>query len=174
MILVASAWLIATCILLIVGRLLTHGQSIWRARVSPLGYVWSPHVATTIMGLSFLVAFATVGAWSYTDTLAALARGTSFDVPLSSLLFIALFLGALIGGWTTDMSRNKLPKGARPGHCLLGGALMGVGATLVPGGNDSLLLIGMPLLLPYAWVAFASMCLTIYIATLIAWKKAGP
>lgn len=174
MILVASAWLIATCILLIVGRLLTHGQSIWRARVSPLGYVWSPHVATTIMGLSFLVAFATVGAWSYTDTLAALARGTSFDVPLSSLLFIALFLGALIGGWTTDMSRKKLPKGARPGHCLLGGALMGVGATLVPGGNDSLLLIGMPLLLPYAWVAFASMCLTIYIATLIARKKAGP
>ena len=52
------------------------------------------------------------------------------------------------------------------------GGLMGVGATLVPGGSDGLILIGMPLLWPYAWIAFASMCITIYIATLLAQPNA--
>ena len=42
-----------------------------------------------------------------------------------------------------------------------GGLLMGWGSLLIPGSNDGLILIGMPLLWPYAWVAFAVMCLTI-------------
>ena len=46
-------------------------------------------------------------------------------------------------------------------NCFAGGALMGWGSLLIPGGNDGLILIGMPLLWPYAWVAFATMCLTI-------------
>lgn len=167
-VLMASAWLMSICIVLLFARLLMHGRNIWRASVVPMGYVWSPHLATTVMGLSFLVVLITVGNWSYTDTLAALARGTESNWALSLLLFTALFLGALIGGWTTGMSGSTLPKGAPAWRCLIGGILMGVGAALVPGGNDSLLLIGMPLLLPYAWVAFASMCVTIYIATVIA------
>jgi len=168
-VLMASAWLMSTCIVLLVARLLMHGQSIWRASVQPMPSVWSPYVATTVMGLSFLVVLVTVGSWSYTDTLAALVRGTAFDWALSLLLFTALFVGALIGGWTTDMSGSGLPKGAPAWRCLIGGILMGAGAALVPGGNDSLLLVGMPLLLPYAWIAFASMSVTIYIATVIAW-----
>lgn len=169
-VLMASVWLMSTCVVLLIARLLMHGQNIWRASVLPMRYVWSPHVATTVMGLSFLVVLVTVGSWSYTDTLAALARGTAFDWSLSLLLFTALFLGALIGGWTTGVSGSGLPKGAPAWRCLIGGTLMGVGAAWVPGGNDSLLLIGMPLLLPYAWVAFASMCITIYVATVIAWS----
>ena len=176
-VLMASMWLMSICIVLLVARLLMHGRNIWRASVVPMGYVWSPHLATTVMGLSFLVVLMTVGNWSYTDTLAALARRNAFNWALNLLLFTALFLGALIGGWTAGMSGSRLPKGAPAWRCLIGGALMGVGAALVPGGNDSLLLIGMPLLLPYAWVAFASMCMTIYIATVIAWtggKQARP
>ena len=176
-VLMASAWLTSICIVLLFARLLMHGRNIWRASVVPMGYVWSPHLATTVMGLSFLVVLMTVGNWSYTDTLAALARGTASNWALSLLLFTALFLGALIGGWTTGMSGSRLPKGAPAWRCLIGGMLMGVGAALVPGGNDSLLLIGMPLLLPYAWMAFASMCVTIYVATVIAWaggKQARP
>jgi len=169
-VLMASAWLVAMCVILLVARLVMHGKSIWRASVVPMGYVWSPHVATTIMGLAFLVVLLTVGSWSYTDTLAALARGATFDLTISLLLFNALFLGALVGGWTTDASAVSLPKGAPPTRCLLGGGLMGIGAALVPGGNDSLILVGMPLLLPYAWLAFASMCITIYIATFVAWR----
>ena len=38
---------------------------------------------------------------------------------------------------------------------------MAFGSLLIPGGNDGLILVGMPLLWPYAWAAFATMCLTI-------------
>ncbi|WP_208456933.1 YeeE/YedE thiosulfate transporter family protein [Lysobacter solisilvae (ex Woo and Kim 2020)] len=169
--LVASAWLIAACGVLLTVRLLTHGRGLWRTRITPLRYVWSPHVATTILGLCFLIAFVTVGAWSYTDTLGGLARGMTSRLVPSLLLFLALFTGALIGGWTTDASGANLPKGAPARNCLLGGGLMGAGAALVPGGNDGLILIGMPLLWPYAWTAFASMCVTIYMATLFAHAK---
>ena len=171
-ILIASAWLMTACIVLFIVRLLTHGRSIRRTGIKPLRYIWSPHVATTIIGLSFLVAFVTVGGWSYTDTLAGLARGTTFEVMPSLLLFLALFTGALIGGWTAGASGIKPPKAATVGRCLIGGGLMGVGAALIPGGSDGLILIGMPLLWPYAWIAFASMCITIYIATLLARPKA--
>ena len=37
----------------------------------------------------------------------------------------------------------------------------GMVSLLVPGQNDGLILIGMPLLWPYAWVAFLMMCLAI-------------
>ena len=38
---------------------------------------------------------------------------------------------------------------------------MGWGSLLIPGGNDGLILVGMPLLWPYAWVSFATMCAAI-------------
>ena len=46
-------------------------------------------------------------------------------------------------------------------RCLVGGVLMGWGSLLLPGGNDGLILVGMPLGWPYAWLAVAIMCLTI-------------
>ena len=50
---------------------------------------------------------------------------------------------------------------------------MGVGTMLIPGSNDGLILVGMPLLRPYAWAAFASMCLAIYAATRVASLASG-
>jgi hypothetical protein len=38
---------------------------------------------------------------------------------------------------------------------------MGAGTLLIPGSNDGLVLVGMPLLRPYAWLAFATMVLSI-------------
>ena len=45
-----------------------------------------------------------------------------------------------------------------------GGALMGAGSSLIPGSNDGLIPVGLPLLRGYAWLAFASMCATILLA----------
>ena len=42
----------------------------------------------------------------------------------------------------------------------------GLGQPALPGGNDGLILVGMPLAWPYAWLAFATMCVTIAIAQL--------
>ena len=50
---------------------------------------------------------------------------------------------------------------------------MAWGGLLVPGSNDGLILIGMPLLLPYAWAAFLAMCGAIAAARLLR-DAAGP
>ncbi|GAB3093438.1 YeeE/YedE thiosulfate transporter family protein [Lysobacter terrae] len=155
-------WLAALFILTLAMRLVTHGWQIWRTGSGPLRYIWSPHIATTVSSIAFLVAFLTVGGWSYTQTLGELARGDTVDAMRDSMLFAALLVGAGLGGWTAGL-RPRVPNAARIGRCLIGGGLMGIGAALIPGGSDSLILVGMPLLWPYAWLAFASMCVTIYI-----------
>ena len=60
----------------------------------------------------------------------------------------------------------------RPGwvsavRCLLGGLLLGLGGSLVPGANDGLIMLGLPLLYPHAWIAFASMLVTIVAALML-------
>lgn len=162
-VLAARAWLAVVCMLLFAALLFAHGRAIRQKGVAPLAHIWSPHTATTIIGITSLVASVTVGPWSFTDTLAGLARGTSFDLVPRLLLFVALLAGALLGGWTAGRLRRVAPTAASVSRCLAGGAMMGLGGALIPGGNDSLILIGMPLLLPYAWLAFVSMCVAIYI-----------
>ena len=49
---------------------------------------------------------------------------------------------------------------------------MGWGSLLIPGSNDGLILLGLPLLLPYAYLAFATMCATIG-ATMLALHRLG-
>jgi toxin CptA len=102
-----------------------------------------------------------VGAWAYTDVLAELARGMMHSLLARALLLLCLLLGAVLGGWTAGRFRHTPIGPAAVFRCLAGGVLMGWGSLLIPGGNDGLILVGMPLLWPYAWVAFATMCVSI-------------
>jgi len=45
--------------------------------------------------------------------------------------------------------------------------MMACGSLLIPGSNDGLILIGMPLLWPYVWSGFVTMCISIAIAQLV-------
>jgi uncharacterized membrane protein YedE/YeeE len=123
--------------------------------------VWSPHAATTVIGVTFVAMLLLVGAWAYTDALAELARGMSASVAAKSVLLVALLLGAVLGGWTAGLVRPSRPSLSQLACCFAGGVLMGWGSLLLPGGNDGLILVAMPLAWPYAWLAFATMCLTI-------------
>jgi uncharacterized membrane protein YedE/YeeE len=123
--------------------------------------VWAPHAATGVIGVTFVIILLLVGVWAYTDVLAQLARGMSMRLALGVLFLLALYVGALIGGWTAGRLRAMRPTLAGVAKCLAGGALMAWGTLLIPGSNDGLILIGMPLLRPYAWMAFATMCVTI-------------
>ena len=128
---------------------------------------WSPHTATTVIGVTFLFMLLLVGAWAYTDALAELAHGMAMSVAAKLLLLAALLGGAALGGWTQGRLRSRrisLPELAK---CFSGGVLMGWGSLLIPGGNDGLILVGMPLLRPYAWLAFIAMCVTIGLALAI-------
>lgn len=124
-------------------------------------HLWSPHVATSVIGVTFLATLLLVGAWAYTDALADVARGMSHDVVARTLLLVCLLGGAMLGGWTAGRFRPVPVSASVLLRCLCGGLLMGWGSAFVPGGNDGLILIGMPLLWPYAWVAFVTMCVSI-------------
>jgi toxin CptA len=129
--------------------------------------VWAPHAATGVIGVTFFFLLLLMGAWAYTDVLAELARGMSSNLAVRTWLLLALLAGAMLGGWTAGRFRRTPISGAQLLKCLVGGILMGWGSLLIPGSNDGLILLGMPLFWPYAWVAFLSMCLTIAAAMLI-------
>jgi len=80
------------------------------------------------------------------------------------VLLIALFAGAILGGWTAERLKFVRPTWSAVGRCFAGGILLGFGGMLVPGNNDGLILVGLPLLQPYAWAALASMVVAIYLA----------
>jgi hypothetical protein len=174
----ASAWVALLFAALLLWRL---GQLLFAKRAGEpaprLGdrlaqRVWSPHAATTVIGITFFFSLLLAGTWAYTDVLAELARGMASNLLARALLLVALFAGALIGGWTAGRfrsTRTSLPQLAK---CFTGGVLMGWGSLLIPGGNDGLILVGMPLLWPYAWVAFLAMCTAIGLA-LVAEKALG-
>jgi hypothetical protein len=130
-------------------------------------HVWSPRSATTIIGIAFFFMLMLVGAWAYTDVLAELARGMSRSLIARTLLLVAMLAGAMLGGWTAGRLRSSPISAAQLLRCFAGGLLMGWGSLLIPGGNDGLILVGMPLLWPYAWVAFAAMCASIGAAMLV-------
>jgi toxin CptA len=67
----------------------------------------------------------------------------------------------MLGGYTAGRWQSTPLSIVQLAKCFGGGALMGWGSLLIPGGNDGLILVGMPLLWPYAWVAFLTMCVTI-------------
>jgi toxin CptA len=160
----ASAWvplLFVVFALLRLGRPLHAAARAGRLRATVAAHAWSPHVATTVIGLTFLAMLLLVGAWAYTDVLVEWAHGMAGSLAARSLLLAALLLGAALGGWTAGRFRHTRITLAEVLRCFAGGALMGWGSLLIPGGNDGLILVGMPLLWPYAWLAFATMCVTI-------------
>lgn len=128
--------------------------------------VWAPHAATGVIGVTFVLILLLVGVWAYTDVLAQLAQGMTARLALGIAFLIALYLGAVLGGWTAGRLGSTTVTLQSVLRCFTGGLLMGWGSLLIPGSNDGLILIGMPLLRPYAWIGFATMCVTIATAML--------
>lgn len=126
--------------------------------------VWAPHAATIVIGVTFVVTLLSVGRWAYTDLLADLAHAMAQSLGGPILLFAALLAGAMFGGWTAGRWRPVPPSLPQALRCLAGGVLMGWGSLLIPGSNDGLILVGIPLLQPHAWLAFATMGATIALA----------
>lgn len=124
-------------------------------------HVWTPHRATAVIGIVFAISLIAIGPWAYTYALLSLAQGKTEGVIVKLVLLFMLFAGALVGGWTAGRLKLRGPTLETVIRCLGGGVLMGWGSLLIPGGNDELLLVGIPLLQAYAWVAVASMAVAI-------------
>jgi toxin CptA len=166
-VLAAPTWVAALFVAFAAARLVGAVHRARREGQRLLERVWSPHAATTVIGITFLVMLLLAGAWAYTDVLTELARGMAGNLLARSLLLLALLAGAALGGWSAGrFASRRLIDPASWARCFAGGVLMGWGSLLIPGGNDGLILVGMPLLWPYAWIAFASMCAAIAAAQL--------
>lgn len=124
-------------------------------------HIWTPHRATAVIGIVFAISLIAIGPWAYTYALLSLAQGKTEGVIVKLVLLFMLFAGALVGGWTAGRLKLRAPTLEAVIRCLGGGVLMGWGSLLIPGGNDELLLVGIPLLQAYAWVAVASMAVAI-------------
>jgi uncharacterized membrane protein YedE/YeeE len=161
---VASAWLVAPALVLVLARLYTHARHMRQTTRASWKHVWSPRIATTIIGIAFVVTTGAQQAWTYSDVLSDLAHGVTTGLQRKVLLGVALLVGAILGGVSAGRFKIRVPDLIGIVRHLAGGILMGAGALLIPGGNTTLALVGLPLLFPYAWLAFTSICITIYIA----------
>ncbi len=134
--------------------------------------LWAPHEATIMIGIAFVIMLVTVGAWSYMDLLIHFANGMADNLVWQGLLFVALLVGAITGGWVGGGLQWHRQSAVTLARCITGGMLMGWGSLLVPGSNDGLILVGMPLLWPYAWASILIMCAVIWAAFKIEQKFA--
>ncbi len=142
-----------------------HGTAtpLWRRVLAPTYHL---SVAAALMGLAAGLLYATQGAWSYSNFLRGEVLHRAAHTTAPSAWHGILVLGLLAGMLVSALERGslawrqpqRLTGWARHAG---GGALMGLGAALVPGGNDTLLLGGLPSLAPAAVAAYVSMVLGI-------------
>jgi uncharacterized membrane protein YedE/YeeE len=121
--------------------------------------------AAMLIGLSGGALYLLNGNWVYTASLThgvAWAMGDGAAPPLANgLLFLAVLLGIWLSAWQRRAFALQLPAPGPGLMHLTGGLLMGLGAGLVPGGNDALILSALPVWLPHALPAFLAMLLGI-------------
>ncbi len=117
---------------------------------------WAPERAAALMGLTGGLLYALNGSWAYT---LALERGLGATMaggiasPVLALIFVASVAGAAIGAWRRRIFKARLKLRALPSR-FAGGVVMGAAASLIPGGNDALVLHAIPALSPHVLVAY--------------------
>ncbi len=118
---------------------------------------WPPALAMAVIAIANVALLLLIFSWPYTTLLVDLARGSAMDVALRLALAVVLVLGAGAGSATAGRFSWRAPDLRAVTSCFGGGVLMGLGGALIPGGNDALVLIGLPLLQPSALAAYAAM-----------------
>lgn len=119
-------------------------------------------MAAALFGLAAGLLYATQGPWSHTAfareaVMHALGRGDATTAGQLALL-LALVGGMAASAWHRRSLRWRSPASAATWlRHAAGGALMGLGAAIVPGGNDAMLFNGLPTLAPLAMLAYAAM-----------------
>jgi hypothetical protein len=121
--------------------------------------------AALLSGFSGGVLYALHGSWTYTNALKQKIQSLWLPVgnpaSISLFLFLALFCGMLLSAWQRGSWRLQWHRIQTWPRHLIGGTLMGGGAVLIPGGNDTLMLKSLPGLSPHAIPAMIALFLGI-------------
>ncbi len=138
--------------------------------------------AAAVIGVSNGILYAYLGTWSYTHTLRSSVEQMIVPANVGAgrvstgmlwWLFLALLVGVIVS--SVHSRRFVLDWRALTGWqgFLWGGILMGLGAALVPGGNDVLLLNAIPGLSPHALPAYLAMLAGIATALMVIKWRGG-
>ena len=146
----------------------------WRQRLLAPHYRLS--TAAMIMGFSNAIIYLMIGAWSYTllfgQTTRHVVLGMSTPPNILWVLFLALIGGIGLSAWQSHRFRWQWqPQWRWVSYCT-GGVLMGFGAGAIPGGNDALIMNGLPSLSPHAAPTFLAMLAGIAV-TLMVMRRLG-
>jgi hypothetical protein len=118
----------------------------WRVLVLSPSYRLS--TAALLLGVANGILFALFGSWTYTRTARSAVNHVVMGRPGPELLYWLLFAAVLAGVVLSSLTNKGFVLDGRIRLNwllnLLGGILMGVGATLIPGGNDALILHAIP------------------------------
>jgi uncharacterized protein len=166
-----AAWLAFVVVALPVVRHLARVLRSQRLRLTTVA-------SFAILGVCGGMLHVTAGGWAYTALLAGLAEraiGAASASPYTVGLVctLALFAG---GSWAAVWLGRFAPVRPSARRCvpkLAGGAIMGFAAMMIPGGNDVLLLSGLPSLNGNAWAAYAAMMGSLGVVMLLhrAWVR---
>jgi len=127
---------------------------------------WSWRTAMVVLGVSGAVLFAVAPGWTLADAIRLAVPGDVMSVmaagALGLLMFAILSAGAIVSGIRRRSFVLRPPRPVAFSRSILGGAVMALGANLVPGGNDTLLLAALPGATVAGLVAYIVMSATVF------------
>ena len=119
--------------------------------------------AALLIGISGAAIFLLIGSPGYTITLQNLVQGLVGNGMMPSAARLILLLAVLAGMLASTLQRGSFRLDWRPQlswlRNIFGGALMGLGTAMLPGGNDALILYGIPSFSPHALPAYIALIL---------------
>ncbi|MGI9415695.1 MAG: YeeE/YedE thiosulfate transporter family protein, partial [Hyphomicrobiales bacterium] len=127
-----------------------------RARIAAERYRLS--TAAALIGVCNAALFFIFGTWIFTGALVRTVTGL-VGTPTAMLwgLFAAVLAGMMVSSVQRGSFSLRRPQAGRAAIHFTGGALMGFGAAMAPGGNDALILDTIPGLSPHAVPTFLAM-----------------
>ena len=164
----APPYLIAILLILLGLLLILEIYRLWTSRAKNSNFRqllfskrYRQSTSSLLIGFGGGMLYMLHGNWTYTfmlkSRIQAIALPHDQFILIHLYLFFALFLGMVFSATMKKSVVLKLKPTKRWGEHLVGGALMGVGAILIPGGNDTLILKSMPGLSLHAIPTFCAL-----------------
>ncbi|MDX2275518.1 MAG: YeeE/YedE thiosulfate transporter family protein [Hyphomonadaceae bacterium] len=145
-------------------RVLAERASIAAIFIQPR---WPPALAMFIVGAANVALVLVAANWSYLSVLGDALTGSGALTAVRWLIVALFFAGAVSGALTAGRFRWRGASVSEIVTRIGAGVVMGLGAALIPGGNDALIVFGMPLLQPAAFAAYGTMVGVIAVAFLV-------
>jgi len=135
---------------------------------------WRPSLSMGVIGVSSALLMIFFAPWPYSKLLTEIGAGAAGDHTMLKIILAFAFVGgASIGSASRGVLKLIIPTPRALAEKTGAGILMGAGSFLVPGGNDSMVLVGLPHLFGYAIVAYLSMSAMIAAILLVGNRKSA-